>query len=72
MPQLTLGKLRAIKLPAPKDDEADHLTAIRRAVAAHEAYPDSHKLGVPDVVADLCPDDKPEQPKPNKDATLKS
>jgi hypothetical protein len=57
MPRITLGKLRAIKLPAPKADEADHLTAIRNAVAAHDGYPDSHKLGVPPVVADLCDDD---------------
>lgn len=69
MPIITVKQLRAIKLPAKKDDEADHLTAIRNAVAAHEGYPDNHKLGVPDVVADLVPEDKAQ---PAKDATLKS
>lgn len=76
--RVTLGQLRAIKLPTKPTDaesvEPDHITAIRNALEAHEGLPDSHKLLVPSIIDDLIPEDPPavESPKADPNAKLKS
>lgn len=67
--RVTLAKLRAIKLPAPKEKEEDHLTSLRKTLSFHADSPDTLVICVTDEIADLVPDDTPTTA-PN--ATLKS
>lgn len=69
--RVTLAKLRGIKLPPVRENEPDHVTALRNTLAFHSDSSESLRVCVPPAIADMLDAVETVETKPVETPTLK-